>query len=153
MVLAPKDAAQGRIGGPQQVPTQVHGDLPGLGDPFVEQFHLGDADRGSKAGADRAEIVDDVVALGRPPAQVGHGDREIVASTDDDVPVLRDRPVEFLDEASLIDHAGLDRILLGVGMIVGDGGGDLGRSKAGPLDRAFAQAGGDRFRAGPAVGE
>ena len=49
----------------------------------------------------------------------------LMASTDDDVPVLRDRAVEFLDEASLIDHAGLDRILLGVGMIVGDGGGDL----------------------------
>jgi hypothetical protein len=77
----------------------------------VDQQHLavvpggGDADRRRQTGANRAEIDRNVVLAGRPAAQVRHRKAEAVPAGDDDVPVLRDRRVEFLDDRARIDRS------------------------------------------------
>ena len=63
----------------------------------------GDADCRRQARADGAEIVDDVILVGRPAPHVGHGDAEVVPAADHDVPVLGDRLVE-LDASPCADR-------------------------------------------------
>ncbi len=124
----------------------------------LDQQHLavalrrGDADGGGQRRADGAEVVDHVIALGRPALHVGHHHAEVMARADDDLPVLGDRLVELEHRLARVEGVGLHREFLGVGRVAGDLLGHLVGAEAGARHAALLHARHDRLGRGPGVG-